>query len=311
MHRKNKNETKVFIVLRTTGFKTLAGSVLFNLCKALGFLLFFWPLRASLSDFPVWMLKLFRKSCIFISFFHKSHFGVLYASIADQTICLGLTPSLGLLILCWLTTMFMHLVVKMIIQPVLQAWSILSFNLRALSSPRQRWRVSCKADNLFSAEDSSQAVDSIFLISAACDTEADLTGTKDDFPQLYARGGASCAPSKKPHEDVDPIINIFQDPEGSLRQEIPSPGQTSQPEEDDNFNFESLLNNRPVPSIFEEDAKTCRADNFGLSSTPVCLNDLRGSAIRNLGNWFTLYDVEPRRCFPWYILRSITSQQSY
>lgn len=151
-----------------------------------------------------------------------------------------------------------------------------------------------EADNLFPADDHSVDTDPLLESSSACETDDSLD---DGVPHLEARGGTSCSPSK-PKENIDSIINLFQDPESVLRQNIPPTkvpvGQTNQPGQDDeNFNLESFPNNLPVPFLFEEDAKKCPVEEFGLSTTPVCLNSLKGSAIRNLGSWFTLHDVEP------------------
>lgn len=151
--------------------------------------------------------------------------------------------------------------------------------------------------NPLPAEDLSLDKDPLLQSLAACETDDSLTWLDVSAPQLQARADASCTPSE-PKENIDSIIELFQNPERLLLQKIPSTkvpvGQSNQHEQDDEtFSYESFLNNRPVPFIFEEDTKKCPAEHFGLSSTPVCLNALKGSAIRNFESSFTLYDVEP------------------
>lgn len=123
----------------------------------------------------------------------------------------------------------------------------------------------------------------------------------DGATYLQARDGASCTGSK-PQGNINTIMNMYQNPENFLRQNIsPSKvpvGQTDQSEQnDENLDFETFLNNRPVPFLFEEDENKCPVEQFGLSITPVCLNSLKGSAVRDPGSWFTLYDVDPCRSY--------------
>lgn len=156
-----------------------------------------------------------------------------------------------------------------------------------------------EASNLFPDENHSVDTDSLLQSASACETDHRITWVDDGAPYLQARDGASCTPSK-PKENIDSIMDIFQDPESFLRENIPPTkvpvGQTNQPKQnDENFNLEDFLHNRLVPLIFEEDGKQCPAEEFGLSITPVCLDSLKGSAIGSPGSWFTLHDVEPCR----------------
>ena len=133
--------------------------------------------------------------------------------------------------------------------------------------------------------------------AAACDNDGLLPWVDDGTPGLQARDDASCTPSI-PKENLDSIMNLFQDPWNFLQQNAPKTkapaGETNQPgQNDDNFSLETLLNNRLVPLLFEEDGKKCPIVEFGLSLTPVCLDSLKGSAIGSPGTGFTLHDVEP------------------
>lgn len=154
-----------------------------------------------------------------------------------------------------------------------------------------------EVSDLFSEEDHPINTNPFFQGASACETDGRLSWVDDGAPNLQARDDASCRPSK-PKENIDSIMNIFQDPESFLRQNIPpnkgSAGQTHQPGQDDeNFSLDTLLNNRPAPLLFEEDGNKCPIAEFGLSTTPVCLDSLTGSAIGSPGSGFTLHDVEP------------------
>jgi hypothetical protein len=123
------------------------------------------------------------------------------------------------------------------------------------------------------------------LSTAVCETQDITTWGNDEVPQLQARDGASCAaPEAQP--DFDSLVDLFQDPEGSLTREIPPSnvpvGQMNPAhQDDDDRNFDTLLNNRPVPLIFQEDAQECPPKRFGSSLTPVCHNV-----------WFPLFQSE-------------------
>ena len=150
--------------------------------------------------------------------------------------------------------------------------------------------------DLFPDENHSVNVDPFLQSASACESDQRLSWV-DSASNLQARDDTSCTPSK-PQESIDSITNLFQDPENFLRQRIPPTkiptGQINQlGQNEDDFSFDTLLNNRPVPLLFEEDGNKCPIEAFGLSITPVCLDSLKGSAIENTGSGFTLYDVEP------------------
>lgn len=173
----------------------------------------------------------------------------------------------------------------------------LAFNSELTASENDADTYNSETDKLFPTEDLSLDNDPLLQSSTACETDDSLTWVNDSAPQLQARADASCTPSE-PKGNIDSIIELFQNPERFLRQKIPSTkapvGHNDQlGQDDETFSFESFLNNRPVPFMFEEDAKKCPVEHFGLSSTPVCLDALKGSAIRNFESSFTLYDVEP------------------
>ena len=177
-----------------------------------------------------------------------------------------------------------------------ESLSNLAFNSELTAGDNDAYTYDFEVGNPLPAEDLSLDKDSLLQSLAACETDDSLTWLDVSAPQIQARADA-CTPSE-PKENIDSIIELFQNPERLLHQKIPSTkvpvGQSNQHEQDDEtFSYESFLNNRPVPFIFEEDPKKCPAEHFGLSSTPVCLNALKGSAIRNFESSFTLYDVEP------------------
>lgn len=154
-----------------------------------------------------------------------------------------------------------------------------------------------EVSNLFPEENLSVDTDSFLQSASACETGGRLSWVDDNAPNLQGRDDASCTQSQ-PQESIDSITNLFQDPESSLLQNIPTKkaptGQTNQLGQDnENFGLDTLLNNRPVPLLFEEDGKKCPIVEFGLSITPVCLDSLKGSAIGSPGTGFTLHDVEP------------------
>ena len=155
-----------------------------------------------------------------------------------------------------------------------------------------------EADDLLPDEDHSVDTDPFLQGASACEAEDRLSWVDDGASYLKPRDGALCTLSKS-----NANIDLFEDPKPFLRQNIPPTkvptGQTNQPEQDDEFfNFETLLNNRPVSFLFQEDGEKCPFEDFDLSTTPVCLDSLKGSAIGSPGSGFTLHDVEPcRSCF--------------
>ncbi len=133
------------------------------------------------------------------------------------------------------------------------------------------------------------------LSTSACETEDINTWGIDEVPQLEARDGASCA-APEPHAGFDSVVDLFQDPEGSLTREIPPSnvpvGQMNPDDQDgDHFKFDTLLNNRPFPSLFEDDPKICPPHLFGLSNIPVC-HDVQSGFGRSKSG-FTLLHVDP------------------
>lgn len=151
--------------------------------------------------------------------------------------------------------------------------------------------------DLFPEENHSVDMDPFLQSDSACETNHRLSWVDDSASNLQARDDSSCTPSE-PQESIDSITDLFQDPENFLRQRIPPTktptGQLNQLDQDeDGSSFDTLLNNRPAPLLFEEDGNKCPMEAFGLSTTPVCLDSLKGSAIGNAGSGFTLYDVEP------------------
>lgn len=153
----------------------------------------------------------------------------------------------------------------------------------------------------FPEEDHSVNISPSLQSVSACENDGLLPWVDDGSSRLQARDDASCTPSM-PKENFDSIMNLFQDPLNFLQQNVPKTkapaGQTDQPgQSDDNLSFETLLNNRIVPLLFEEDGKKCPILEFGLSITPVCLDSLKGSAIGSPGTGFTLHDVEPCKSY--------------
>lgn len=156
---------------------------------------------------------------------------------------------------------------------------------------------SSNLNDLFSTEDfSSDPTIPSLQSSTSCETDMGLL-MNDDVPQLQTRGDASCAPSK-PEENIDSILNLFQDPEGLLRKKIPTTkaptGQVNQPgSNDEDFNFETFRNRRPIPVLFDEDEETCPSRVFGLSNTPVCHDDIRNPLTHYPGGWTDLVRISP------------------
>lgn len=80
----------------------------------------------------------------------------------------------------------------------------------------------------------------------------------------------------------------------------PPVGQTDQPDlshsDEEKFDFNSFLNNRPLPGLFEEDHPLCPPHIFGLSDTPVCESPTAGATVvvpEPGQNYATLYNVFP------------------
>jgi hypothetical protein len=172
------------------------------------------------------------------------------------------------------------------------------------------------ANNLFTAENDSLGPSPLPLLqsSSACGTKQSNTLTNEDILQLQARGDASCPPPKS-NDRIDSLVDLFQDPEGWLRRNLPPTqapvGQVNQPgPDDDELNFEAFLNNRPIAFLFEEDTSKCPSEIFGLSTTPVCHRFEQHSAFREPGSWHTLYNVDPCQfCSLTLVLQTITIER--
>jgi hypothetical protein len=80
----------------------------------------------------------------------------------------------------------------------------------------------------------------------------------------------------------------------------PAVGHTNQPNspnsDEENYDFNSFLNSRPLPGLFGEDLPLCPPQVFGLSDTPVCESPSSGATVvvpEPGQNYVTLYNVFP------------------
>lgn len=77
-------------------------------------------------------------------------------------------------------------------------------------------------NDLLTAEDDSMGLSALPFLqsSSACGTKKSVILTNEDALQLQTRDGASCAPLKS-DDQIDSIVDFFQDPEGWLRRKFP------------------------------------------------------------------------------------------
>lgn len=105
---------------------------------------------------------------------------------------------------------------------------------------------------------------------------------------------------------VDLPIELFEDPEGYLRDNLPTPpvgqadpfGQESKDDGDLGFGAFMRNRNQPAPNLFDDgDDQLCDRRTFGLSTTPMCSNPYTGLVSRDLStmNSYTLLDAVPCR----------------
>lgn len=126
---------------------------------------------------------------------------------------------------------------------------------------------------------------------SSCETEGSLTN--DDA--LQARDGRSCLPEKGQEENIDLPVELFSNPEGYLRDNIPKVpvGQTDQPgEENIGIRDEFRIVN------FKDREEICPWELFGPSNIPVCHNPYTGRTFRERGKIvIKLLNIIPCKCF--------------
>ena len=142
-------------------------------------------------------------------------------------------------------------------------------------------------------------------ISDSCGIEE--SSTNDLLP---VRDGTSCASQEG---KVDLPIELFQDPEGYLRQTLRAPpaGQADQSgqgnKEDGDLGFGAFIRNRfpPISRPLASDDESCDRGKFGVPTTPLCSNPFTGSVNKDMtaGNSFTLTDAVPCRCLFHFFFR--------
>lgn len=157
------------------------------------------------------------------------------------------------------------------------------------------------SNDLFPFEDLTSETVPVLQSSSSCQTDVGLSTLDEDFPQLQARDdGPSCA-SSQGQDNMNSIINLFQDPEGFLREKIPTSkppnGQADQPGQFDvDLNSDAFRNRQSLPGLFEDDDEKCRPYVFGLSNIPVCHDFDNSAMVTYLDGSADLYQVEP--CTP-------------
>lgn len=140
------------------------------------------------------------------------------------------------------------------------------------------------SNDIFAATDDSSSADLNFLAQnpSFCETigNSQINDENTYVPQLQAR-------ESKPSSLCPLSISPFKkSPTG----ETTKPGNGN--DDDDEFDFNAFLGKTSIPNLFRDDEDICPSRDFGLSTIPVCDNNLFSPVVVLPGqDWATLYDV--------------------